>query len=66
VNGEPSALLISEPKPAAMHLLAQDPIFLFQIVDHLELLPVDPTSKDEQQELQRVPRHVGGRRGKRR
>jgi hypothetical protein len=46
---EPSALIICEPQPAAMHLLAQDSILFFQIVDHLDLLPVDPTAKEQQQ-----------------
>ena len=57
VGGKPSALVIGEPRPAAVQLLTQYPILLFEIVDHLELLPVDLAGEDQEQELQRLDNH---------
>ena len=55
---EPSALIICEPQPAATHLLAQNSILFFEVVDHLELLPIDPAGEQQEQELQRLAGHV--------
>jgi hypothetical protein len=46
-----------------MHLLAQDSILFLQIVDDIVLLSVDPTSKEQQQELRRLAWHVEAAQG---
>jgi hypothetical protein len=51
---KPSALVIGEPRSAAVQLLTQHPILLCEVVDHLELLPDDPAGEDQEQELQRL------------
>src|SRR5260370_35239165 len=38
-------------------MLAQDPILLFQIVDHGELAPIDPAGEQQEQEFERAALH---------
>jgi hypothetical protein len=57
-NGELAPLVVGEPKSAARKLLAQDSVLRFQIVDHVELPAVDPPGEEQEQELERLARHV--------
>jgi hypothetical protein len=50
---EPSALLIREAESLPTQLLPQGSIFLLEIFDDLLLMPIDPASEDQHQELQR-------------
>ena len=57
-DGEPTPLVIGEPKSTAVKLLAQNPVLLLEVVDQLDLLPVDPAGEQQEQELQRLAAHV--------
>jgi hypothetical protein len=50
-------VIIGEAQPAALQMLAQDMVLFFQVVDHHELLPVDPTREQQEQELERTALH---------
>jgi hypothetical protein len=56
-NGQVSSLVVGELQPPALQMLAQDPILLFHVVDHVALAPVDPTSEQQEQELERAAPH---------
>src|SRR5205807_6427230 len=56
-NRQTSSLVVGEVQPSALQMLAQDPILRFQIVDGVELAPVDPTSEQQEQELERAALH---------
>ena len=50
-------MVIGEPEPAAVQLVAEDPILLDEIVDDALLAAVHPPGKEQEQELQRRRRH---------
>jgi hypothetical protein len=46
--------LRAELQSPALQMLAQDPILLLQVVNCVSLAPVDPTSEQQEQELERT------------
>ena len=57
-DGEPAPLVVGETESAARELLAQDPVLRLEVVDNVELPPVDPAGEEQEQELERLATHV--------
>jgi hypothetical protein len=56
LHREATPLVIGEPNALVAELLTQRAVFGLEILDDLELLPVDPTGENRQDE---VPRRHG-------
>jgi hypothetical protein len=56
LHGQATPLLIGEAKAPVAELLTQRTVFSFEVLDDLELFPVDPTGENRQDE---VPRRHG-------
>ena len=52
-RGQAAPLVIGEPEALAMELFLEDSILLDQVVDRLRLMPVDPASERDEEQLER-------------
>ena len=57
LDGEAPALIIGQSKSPTTQLVAKNPVLLFQVVDDVELSPVDPAREEHQQKLKRLGCH---------
>jgi hypothetical protein len=57
-DSEPAPLVVGEAQSPPRKLLAQDPVLRLEIVDDVELPPVDPAGDEQEQKLERPAGHV--------
>jgi len=56
-TGQPTPLGIREPQAFPTELIAENPVLLLQILDHLVLVSAQPSGEKNDQELQTQGRH---------
>ena len=56
-HSKATALSVGQSRPSTAELLAEDPILLPEIVDQIFLMPVQPASEGQDEELKRVGHH---------